>query len=254
MLDGQPVKIPVVVLRFYGEAHMKLIRVTPIWGAPKGRAYLIDHAARPCVGADGSRRSSALTFPPVASRILRIIVADGKRWPLIHRLIEAPVTPIEPANSACDILCFKRKSASFMPDHYPDGNGCQAPVTHMGTDNLSACRYLFGMSKLNQLIENDYRSAARIAKKIGVSGKQLSLWRRGKAAIPDDKAIVLANEFDVTPFDISSDFNKVVLDGYRNPRQREAVRAYMEQAWHVMTKLEPLPTPDSKPSRRAGTK
>lgn len=235
---------------------MKLCSITPRDGGFELRVYEVGHAARFRLGAlGGSTKSSGVTIPPVTSRILRILAADGKRSPLIYRLMEAVVTPTEAANSVCVIPRCERKSDIVMPDHYRDGNGCQAIVALSVSDAGVPQRYHLGMSEdLGSIIVAKKMSQAEVARLVGVSAPVLNRWCKDHRSVPDDKAIRLALILGKTPFDINPDFNKTVFDGIKDVDEREETRLRMKRAYRYQIAQEPIIDVPAERPRKARTK
>lgn len=234
------------------------MRIATITGVAPGcfdvRVYEADHAARFRLGA-GSTRSSGVTIPLVTSRILRITAADGRRSPLMYRLMEAVVTPTEFANSVCDIPRCERKSASFMPDNYHDGNGCQGLVTSLVRDAAAVRLYHTGMdADLSSMIKAAKLSQAEVARRVGVSPPVLNRWCKDRRSVPDDKAIRLAEILRKTPFDVNPDFNRTVFDGIRDVDERDETRLRMKRAFRYQVDRAPEVDAPAEMPRKARTK
>lgn len=233
-------KRPRVLLQ--GGIPMRIATITGV--APdcfEVRVYEVGHAARfPLEALSGSTRSSGVTFPSVTSRILRITAADGRRSPLMYRLMEAVVTPTEFASSVCDIPRCERKSDSLMSDHYHDGNGCQEFVTYLVRDAAAARLYHPGVdTDLSNMIKAAKLSQAEVARRVGVSPPVLNRWCKDRRSVPDDKAIRLAEIFRKTPFDINPDFNRTVFDGIRDVDERDETRLRMKRAFRYQIDRAP---------------
>jgi len=240
-----------------GGSPVRIATITPTSGDQfVVRVYEADHAARLRLpGLAGSTRSSGVTFPSVTSRILRITAADGRRSPLMYRLMDAVVMPTEFANSVCDIPRCERKSASLMPNHYHDGNDCQAVVALSVSDARAARRYHLGMSAdLGSIIVAAKMSQAKVAQLVGVSAPVLNRWCKDHRSVPDDKAIRLAEILGKTPFDINPDFNKTAFDGIKDVDEREETRLRMKRAYRYQAAREPtIDAPIERP-RKVRTK
>jgi len=58
------------------------------------------------------------------------------------------------------------------------------------------------LTKLKKLMEDRAIRSSTIARRVGVSGAALHQWREGKARMPAEAALILADIFDVDPREI----------------------------------------------------
>lgn len=149
---------------------MRLTCITPLdSGFTETHYETCDHAA---LATLADMKSSALTDPPVASRIASRWARRGIR-PATYRDTAACVTPIFAAKSACDSFSRARNLASVMPETYHNGIATQAPHTKLGFDCDFGVKYRNGMNPLRAFREKAGLSQQQLADLAGTSQPQI---------------------------------------------------------------------------------
>jgi transcriptional regulator with XRE-family HTH domain len=186
---------------------VRLCSITPRDGGFELRLY--DHAA-----LSEHRRSSAVTWPLVASLILRTFAPEGQRLPLSHRLTVAPLTPIMAPKLSWESFCSAKKFAKIMYAQYQVGSVTQAHSSLVVVDNLSRLSYRCGMkSALARLIADKGYTTVSLGERVGKKGPTISRYQTNERSIPDAMAIKIAEVLEVTPFDVKESFLRTQVAG-----------------------------------------
>jgi DNA-binding XRE family transcriptional regulator len=150
-----------------------------------------------------AKKSSAVTAPSVASRILERCSRRGMRTPATYRDTAACSTPISSANLPCEMPLSAKKSASFMPSTYHTGMSEQELYAKLDLDNWGRGQYHNGMSALSELREEMGRRLGRevtqteVGNTIGVTQATISRYEDGTRKVPFERALALSKFYKV---------------------------------------------------------
>jgi transcriptional regulator with XRE-family HTH domain len=223
---------------------LRLKSITPLTsGELEVHIYTVEDYA-----AASDMKSSAVTTPPVASRIASRWARRGIR-PATYRDTAACVTPIFAAKSACDSLLRARNLASVMPTRYHNGMATQALHTKLGLDSDFRVKYRNGMNPLRAFREKAGLSQQQLAEKAGTSQPQIV--RLEKEPDEDDYremtvswALRLAPPLGITPIELfpqlleslRSDSIDALLVGVSSEVREAAYRSVVETLTKALAK------------------
>jgi transcriptional regulator with XRE-family HTH domain len=225
---------------------MRLTSITPL---TSGLVEVHTYDNHDQAAASLDMKSSAVTDPPVASRIASRWARRGIR-PATYRDTAGCVTPIFSAKSACDSLLRARNRASVMSARYQTGMETQAPYTRLGLDDDFGVKYRNGMNPLRTFREKAGLSQQQLADKAGTPQPQIV--RLEKEPDEDDYremtvswALRLAPPLGITPIELfpqlletlRSDSIDALLVGTAPEVREAAYRSVVETLTKALAKV-----------------